>query len=69
VGKVRWDSPSNQMPKVKPKGKQEYPDPKNLKNPVHKGTKDLRNIKPPVFKQEKQGALLYVKNKSPKKKT
>ena len=67
MGKVRWDSPSNQMPKKK--GKKEYPDPKNLKNPVHKGTKDLRNIKPPVFKQEKQGALLYVKNKSPKKKT
>ena len=68
MGKVRWDSPSNQMPKEK--GKKEYPDPKNLKNPVLKGTKDLKNIKPPVFKKEKQGALLHiVKNKLPKKKT
>ncbi len=68
MAKIRWDDPSNQMPKKK--GKKEYPDPKNLKNPVHKGTKDLRNIKPPVFKQKKQGALLHiVKNKSPKKKT
>ena len=67
MGKVRWDSPSNQMPKKK--GKKEYPDPKNLKNPVLKGTKNLKNIKPPIFKEEKQGALLYVKNKSPKKKT
>tara|TARA_R110002126_G_scaffold182580_1_gene331221 strand:+ start:2088 stop:2264 length:177 start_codon:yes stop_codon:yes gene_type:complete len=57
------------MPKGKEKGKIEYPDPKNLKNPVHKGTKDLRNVKPPVFKQEKQGALLHiVKNKSYKRK-
>jgi len=68
VAKTRWDDPSNQMPKKK--RKQEYPDPKNLKNPVLKGTKDLKNIKPPVFKKEKQGALLHiVKNKLPKKKT
>ena len=53
------------MPKKK--GKKEYPDPKNLKNPVLKGTKNLKNIKPPIFKEEKQGALLYVKNKSYKK--